>query len=320
MVPGIDPKVDYAFKRLFGREENRALLIHLIDSVLKPDPGAEITDIQILNPFNEKETPDDKWSVLDIKARDGRGRQFNVEMQMLVSRLFTRRVLYYWSRLHQQQLREGQDYAALRPTISISFVNGVLFPEVPDYHLSFRLFDQTHQAVFSDDIALHLIELPKFVRPADHLTDRLDIWAYFFRHAESLDTDALPGGLNVSPIRNALEELRMLTQDERERQRYEDRLKAQRDAISFIKEVAALQAEVDAKRAAVDAERVAVDTERVAVDAERADIQAKGEKIGTIHLCQRRLNRPLTPAEQLAALSPDELTRLAEQLEAELFR
>ncbi|HEX5270564.1 MAG TPA: Rpn family recombination-promoting nuclease/putative transposase, partial [Gemmataceae bacterium] len=152
MVPGIDPKVDYIFKRLFGREQNRALLIHLLNSALKPARGRDVSDVLLLNPFNEKETFDDKLSVVDIKARDTSGRQFNIEMQMFAVRFFPKRVLYYWSRLHQEQLREGEDYASLRPTVSISFVNGTLFPGLADYHLVFRLLDGEHGVTFTDDL------------------------------------------------------------------------------------------------------------------------------------------------------------------------
>src|SRR5215468_471274 len=121
MILDIDPKVDYAFKHLFGRESTRPLLIDLIDQVLNPAPGHHIQDIELLNPFNPKEALDDKLSILDIKARDQAGRQFNVEMQMLADRHFTRRILYYWASLYQQQLHEGEPYRVLRPTVSVCF-------------------------------------------------------------------------------------------------------------------------------------------------------------------------------------------------------
>jgi predicted transposase/invertase (TIGR01784 family) len=92
MVPGIDPKVDYAFKRLFGREPNRALSIHLLNAVLAPPPRGRVVDLDLLNPFNDKDRLDDKLSILDVKARDQTGRQFNVEMQLLASRYFRQRV------------------------------------------------------------------------------------------------------------------------------------------------------------------------------------------------------------------------------------
>src|SRR6266436_3251376 len=109
MILGIDPKVDYAFKHLFGREATRPLLINLVDAVLDPAPGHHIATIELLNPFNPKEALTDKISILDIKARDQSGRQFNIEMQMLAYRYYEKRILYYWARrarLHQQQLHE----------------------------------------------------------------------------------------------------------------------------------------------------------------------------------------------------------------------
>src|SRR5260370_26650965 len=126
MLLGIDPKVDYAFKHLFGREATRTLLIDVLDSVLDPAPGGHIRDIELLNPFNPKQALDDKLSILDIKARDQSGRQFNVEMQMLALRYYEARILYYWARLHQHQLHEREDYLQLRPTVSPPFLAHVL--------------------------------------------------------------------------------------------------------------------------------------------------------------------------------------------------
>lgn len=70
MILGIDPKVDFAFKYLFGRETTRSILIDVLNAVLNPAPGHLITDIELLNPYNLQERVDDKLSILDIKARD----------------------------------------------------------------------------------------------------------------------------------------------------------------------------------------------------------------------------------------------------------
>src|SRR5205823_12877753 len=131
MILDVDPKVDYAFKHMLGRESTRPIPINVLDSVLQPGPGHHIRDLELLNPFNPKETLDDKLSILDIKARDQSGRQFNIEMQMLAFRYYEKRILYYASKLHQQQLHEGDDYLKLQPTISISFLDHVLYPHPP---------------------------------------------------------------------------------------------------------------------------------------------------------------------------------------------
>jgi predicted transposase/invertase (TIGR01784 family) len=205
MILGIDPKVDYAFKHLFGREATLPLLIDLINSVLDPAPAHRVRDVELLNPFNPKETVDDKLSILDIKARDQSGRLFNVEMQMLAFPNYDKRILHYACKLHQQQLQEGQDYLELKPTISISFLNHLWFTDVSDYHLRFRLLEERHLFPLTQDLQFHVLELPKFVKSAEELSSGLDIWLYFLRHAENMDRDALPAA-EAAPVahRNAV--------------------------------------------------------------------------------------------------------------------
>ena len=265
MILGIDPKVDYAFKHLFGREASRPILIDVLNSVLQPPPGELIRDLELLNPFNPKEALDDKLSILDIKARDHMGRQFNIEMQMLAFPAYDKRILYYASKLHQQQLHEGQDYVELQPTVSISFLNHVLFPEVADYHLHFALLEQTHHFAFSRDLAFHILELPKFKKKPEELSNGPDIWLYFLRHAEKMDAEALPVSLEQPLVKRALEDLRMLTQQDIERERYEARRKAQLDHNSFMN---AVQRKMDT------------------LQREIQEGNAKGEKIGAINLCE----------------------------------
>jgi predicted transposase/invertase (TIGR01784 family) len=305
MILGVTPTVDYAFKHLFGRDSTRPILINLLESVLLPAPAHRIQDLELLNPFNPKETFDDKLSILDIKARDQSGRQFNIEMQMLAFRYYEKRILYYASRLHQQQLHEGDDYLKLQPTISISFLDHVLFPQVPDFHLRFRLLEDRHHFPFTGDLELHILELPKFTKSATELVSELDIWLYFLRHAEKMDTDALPAALERHPlVRRAMEELKMLTQTDQERERYEARRKAQLDYNTGLK-VARMEGHEEGREEGRKEGRKEGRTEGEKI----------GEKIGEIRLCERLLQRPQTPTEQLARLSFEELTRLADELQ-----
>ncbi len=79
---GVDPTVDFAFRKLFGDPRNSDILIDLLNSVLQP--VAPITSVEVLNPFLDKAYADDKLSILDIKARDEAGRWINVEMQTTI--------------------------------------------------------------------------------------------------------------------------------------------------------------------------------------------------------------------------------------------
>src|SRR5258706_1411777 len=98
MILGIDPKVDFAFKFMLGRQSTQAILVDVLNKVLDPQPGGEIKQIELLNPYNLQEALDDKLSILDIKARDASARQFNIEMQMLAYPRFDKRLLYYWAK------------------------------------------------------------------------------------------------------------------------------------------------------------------------------------------------------------------------------
>ena len=185
----IDPKIDYAFKCLFGSEQRKHLLIALLKAVLQ----IEIADVAILNPYNDKESEDDKISILDVKAKLGDGTFINVEMQVTLSANYAERSLYYWSSLYVEQLGERSEYTALARTVAIHIIDDVLFPEVPAYHVEFAICSVNDPTVrLTDRFALHTIELPKMNLQAESLSSELDGWCYFLRHAEDMDLETLP--------------------------------------------------------------------------------------------------------------------------------
>ena len=114
MILDIDPKVDYAFKRVYGREENIDVLKSVLEAVLEGTEFSTITELEIINPFNERDTANDKLSVVDIRARQKSGEVFNVEMHLLPSKALRQRLLYYWSVSYAEQLVKGNAYSELR--------------------------------------------------------------------------------------------------------------------------------------------------------------------------------------------------------------
>jgi predicted transposase/invertase (TIGR01784 family) len=225
MISGIDPRVDFAFKKVFGSESSKALTISLINAVLNPPPESRIVGLDLLNPYSEKMALDDKVSILDIKARDPQNRIYNLEMQMVATASLTPRLLYYWSKIYSQQLTEGRNYNVLRPTISICFVNGKMFTDRKDYLTRFRLLDDKARVCLTNHIEFHLIELPKFGKRLEQLSDPLDYWLYFFENGASLDAEALPERLDRPEQRAALGVLNMLVRSDSEREKYEARLR-----------------------------------------------------------------------------------------------
>ena len=171
MKPGIDPKVDYAFKKVFGSESNVDLLTDLLQAVL----GFAVSGVELVNPFNDKETSDDKLSILDIKAKDAAGRWFDVEMQMVTHEAVLPRMLYYWGKLYTGQLTEGEVFDELRPAYTICFIDASLFETEP-YLNHFVAFDPATGVVLTDHFGLVIVELPKFTRGADAVATPLESW------------------------------------------------------------------------------------------------------------------------------------------------
>jgi predicted transposase/invertase (TIGR01784 family) len=232
MASGIDPKVDFAFKRLFGSEETKPLLIELLEAVLE----TSIRNLELKNPFNLQEIPEGKLSVLDIKARievSEAGAWVDVEMQMQVPVWHPERTVYYLAKLYSDQMKEGDHYTSLCPAIAIHFLNARQFPQVDDVHLRFAISETRHHIRWSDHLEIHTIELPKFDLKPENIVTPFDRWCYFLKHGEDLEADHLPRQLQTPTIERACGVLSTMNQTEPERELYERRLKLQRDNATY---------------------------------------------------------------------------------------
>jgi predicted transposase/invertase (TIGR01784 family) len=173
----------------------------------------------------------------------------------------------------------------------------VLFRNVSEFHLRFRLLEDRLHFPFSEDLEFHVLELPKFNKRPEELSGDLDFWFYFLRYAEKMDTENLPDALRRPIFQRAVEELQMLTKNDIERELYEARRKAQLDQVSSLKD-----ARLDGR--------------------EEGRILGRGEgvQIGRIRTLEQVLSLPVTPEEQLAELTLDESTSMAERLQAQFMR
>src|SRR5271157_5993790 len=111
MPLGIRPINDFAFKKIFGTAENRVALISLLNAIL--EPKSPIVEVALENPFNPQDFKDDKLSILDVKAVDGVGAIYDIEMQLAIFEGLTKRIVFYGCDLYAGQLKAGDDYAAL---------------------------------------------------------------------------------------------------------------------------------------------------------------------------------------------------------------
>jgi predicted transposase/invertase (TIGR01784 family) len=234
------------FKKIFGVEENKDLLISLINSIVsEQDRVAEVT---LLNPYNPQNFGNDKLSILDIKAKSVEGKRFNIEIQVTDEANYDKRALYYWAKLYSEQLRVRDGYSKLQKAIGIHILNFDSVPGTPKYHNAFHITEKETGLAYFKDLELHTIELTKFGKDlSDELSDlvskiknALDIWLAFLTRNELLNAEDLPKELNDPCLKKAIQVLNVINFSEEERNAYEDRLKwlmIEEDTISkYIQE------------------------------------------------------------------------------------
>ncbi|OQY10836.1 MAG: transposase, partial [Fusobacteriia bacterium 4572_132] len=226
----INPRVDFAFKKLFGVEENKELLVDFINSIVSK--ADQVNEITLLNPYNEKNFRNDKISILDIKAKSVNGKIYNIEMQIADQDYYNKRALYYWSRLYSGQLSSGINYDNLKKTIGINILNFNCLDE-KNYHNIYKLKNTETNNEFIDDIEIHFIELEKY---DEKISTMLDRWVNFLKKADVYDNNRLPKELEeVATIKKAIDLLNNMNFTEDERESYEARLKWLRDEEMALK-------------------------------------------------------------------------------------
>lgn len=237
----ITPRVDIAFKKIFGVEENKDLLILLINSIVSEED--QVVDVTLLNPYNAKNFKKDKLSILDIKAKGTDGKRFNIEIQISDEADYNKRALYYWAKLYTEQLKEAEDYGQLSKAIGIHILNFTSIPASDKYHNVFHIVEKDNGARYFKDLELHTIELKKFTDAvSNQLSDvvskiktSLDIWVAFLTKYSLFDKDNLPENLEHTGLKKALGVLEVMNFSEDEKEGYESHLKWLRIQTNTIK-------------------------------------------------------------------------------------
>lgn len=247
MKPNIDPKVDCVFKAILGNEEQKPLLIHFLNAVLHAGPGVQIQEVEILNPYNEREFESDKLSVVDVKALDDQGRAYQIEIQLALHPGLTARMLYTWGTIYHGLLSKGTEYTELRPVIAIWLLNESVFPAVHASHLLFEVVNLQYGIRLSDHFQIHLLQLPDW-QIRDKGYEELDRWMYLFKEGEALDVDDPPALLQTEEMRRAMSVLQHFSENQREYLLYQKRLDAERVERTWKRELTRLTNEVVQER------------------------------------------------------------------------
>ena len=229
----LNPKVDFAFKKLFASPENKDILISFINSVL--GENEQIKDIELKNPYNIANYRKGKMTILDIKAVDEKGTWYDIEMQLAEQGYYDKRAFYYWAKVYSDQIESGDDFELLRKTIAINILDFNYLDE-EDFHNIYKVYNEKSKKEFSNIFEMHFIELNKFKKDFKDLKTALDRWITFLNRAYEIDKEKIPKELaEDSEIKKAIEKLDIMYLDKEEREIYENDLKRLRIQKAEIK-------------------------------------------------------------------------------------
>jgi predicted transposase/invertase (TIGR01784 family) len=187
----INPKIDFAFKKIFGSEGSKDILISFLNALIYEEQPV-IEDLEILNPYLAPKIRGVKNTYLDIKAKitdaeTGEQRTVIIEMQVLNVEGFEKRILYNAAKSYSTQLMAGQGYNLLNPVIALTITDFVMFSELSNVTSKFVLKEKDFLIDYPIyDIELIFVELPKFKKQLLELETVVDKWLYFLSNARSL--------------------------------------------------------------------------------------------------------------------------------------
>ena len=204
----VDITNDIAFRKIFGNENRKEVLISFLNAVLLFEDDKKIITVDILTPYQLPTLKGGKVTIVDVKAKDQNNKNYIIEMQVAEVDGFDKRVLYYASKSYSSQIERGDLYEKLNPTFFIGILVpkafGIEITQNTSYLSRHKIVDiQTGENLISD-IEFNFIELPKFNKQENELNTIIDQWVYFIKNAENLEL--IPGSVNDEGLKNAYED------------------------------------------------------------------------------------------------------------------
>lgn len=231
----LNPKNDVAFKRIFGTEKNKDILIHFLNDMITFKEKKPIVSVTFLKTIQDPEIASQKTSIVDILCEDENKNQYIVEMQVADTKGFEKRAQYYASKAYSSQANIGDDYGKLKEVIFLAIADFIMFPNKPGYKSDHIILDKKSNEHDLRDFSFTFIELPKFNKEMDDLHNMTEKWIYFFKHAEassSEEKERLVGHDEI--LDKAYEELDRFAWNKVELNTYEQSEKRRRDYMASL--------------------------------------------------------------------------------------
>ncbi|MBR6980856.1 MAG: Rpn family recombination-promoting nuclease/putative transposase [Prevotella sp.] len=230
----INPFTDFGFKRLFGTEMNKELLISFLNSLLHNQE--EITDIRYRNTEQLGSGIMDRKAIFDVYCQNTAGEYFIVEMQKAEQDYFKDRSVFYATFPIRDQAQPGSNWDfKLKGVYTVGILDFV-FPDdeyAPDcMHHEVKLMDVEDKHVFYDKLTFVYLEMPKFNKTEDQLETMMDKWLYVLRNLSRLMER--PAALQERVFNRLFEQAEIARFSKNELFDYEESLKVYRDLFNVV--------------------------------------------------------------------------------------
>ena len=228
----INPYTDFGFKRLFGEEANKELLIDFLNSILPQD--RQIADLDIVNPEKLPPAHEDRKAIFDIHCTAKSGERFIVEMQKAAQHYFRDRAVFYSTFAIQEQAEKNNWDFQMNAVYFVAILD-FIYDKEEDKKKFFRevsLKDQDGEE-FYDKYYQYFFQMPLFSKQESELQTQGEKWFYFLRNLDSFND--IPAILRIPVFEQAFATAEQSNLSREERRQYEADLKVYRDNYAVMK-------------------------------------------------------------------------------------
>ncbi len=210
----LDPKNDFAFKKVFGEEKHKRIPIAFLNAVFNLQGQDTIVDLEFLNPIQSPEISARKESVVDVLVRDQNDSKYIIEMQVAKIEGFEKRAQFYAAKTYCSHFNVGAEYNHLKKVVFLAITSYIVFPDKPDYKSDHVILDNKTYQNDLKDFSFTFVELPKFTKTIDELESIEEKWYYFLKHAnESNDVEGLADNAAIKEAYEIIERVNWTEKD-----------------------------------------------------------------------------------------------------------
>ena len=230
----VNPYTDFGFKKLFGCDANKDLLISFLNALLHEEQCVE--DVTYLPNEHIGDFELDRKSIFDVYCRNDRGEHFIVEMQKAEQKFFKDRSVFYATFPIREQARRGDWDYSLKAVYTVGVLNFVFDEDCDDkeyFHHEVKLMDVNRKEVFYDKLTFIYLEMPKFNKTENELETLFDKWMFVLKNLSRL-TDR-PVALQERVFERVFRVAEIAKLDKKDLAAYEESLKVFRDLNNVIR-------------------------------------------------------------------------------------